>query len=455
MMSTWLSLLDLMYLSLFILITAILKARVSFFKKMIVPTSMIAGFLGLLVGPELLGLFQYNLDTLGTVVYHLMAIGFIAISLKERKLDQNRPEVVNAGIFIVSNYLIQGIIGLGLLLVLGGVLFPNVFPGIGLLLPLGFGQGPGQAYSIGVQWQELGIEGGGNLGLTFAGLGFVWATAFGMFAMNMLVKKGIYPAVFHADDVKKSKVIEEDQVEELSLSDAMDKLTYQIALIALIYLITYLTINFLSSFLQPLGTYGATLSQLLEGFHFLIGSLYAILFRIILNFFQKKNVHLEHAPNNYLLQRIAGVSFDYMITASIAAISLYALGQYLIPVLILTTAAGIGTYFYIQWLAPKLFKRNELPNILGFYGMLTGTISTGMALVKAVDPKFESNATDNMVMGSATAIVFGLPLMFILNLPIVGFIGGEPIFYTYTFLALIVYFIFLLYLLRIRLKKVA
>src|SRR5699024_10899176 len=118
------------------------------------------------------------------------------------------------------------------------------------------------------------------------------------------------------------------------------------------------------------------------------------------------------------------------------AISIYALQEYLIPVLILTTLGGIITVFYLVWIVPRIFPEDKLTNTLGFYGMLTGTISTGMALVKAVDPRFQSNTTENLVMGSGTAIMFGFPLLLLLNVPVVGFVQNQPIMYVYTFLGL-------------------
>jgi ESS family glutamate:Na+ symporter len=154
-----------------------------------------------------------------------------------------------------------------------------------------------------------------------------------------------------------------------------------------------------------------------------------------------------------LLQRISGVSFDYMIAASIAAISIYALQEYLLPILILTTLGGIVTILFLLWIVPRLFPDEKLANTVGYYGMLTGTISTGMALVKAVDPEFKTSTTDNLVMGSATAIMVGFPLLFLLNVPVVGFIENQPVYYLYTFIGLVVYFGGLVGILLFRSRK--
>lgn len=452
--NSWSFVIDFTLLSLLMVVSAILKARIPLLRRIIVPTSMVAGILGLLVGPEVLGWLGFDIDRLGQLVYHLMAIGFIALSLKERKVS-NSPAVMKSGMLIVSTYLLQGLSGFGLLLLLMKFFYPDMFPGIGLLLPLGYGQGPGQAYSIGSRWEALGLEGGANLGLTIAGFGFIWAVIPGIILMNFLIRHPKFKQTTSGSRKERTKIMEKSEEGEVPLSDAIDKLTYQIALIGFIYLVTYLTLRGLEAVLTPLGTYGETLAQLLIGFHFLIGSLYAMLFRWILNRWKQAGFQLEHSPNNYLLQRISGFSFDYMIAASIAAISIYSLKQYLTPVLLLTTLGGLVTILYMIRLVPRVLPEDKLPNLLGFYGMLTGTISTGLALVKAVDPKFQSNTADNLVMGSATAIMFGFPLLLILNIPIVGYLQNQPIMYLYTFAALFLYFVILLGLLLYQSRKTA
>jgi ESS family glutamate:Na+ symporter len=450
---SWGLIIDFILLSLLILAAAVLKARIPLLRKLIIPTAMIAGFLGLAVGPEGLGWLPLNIDMLGDLVYHLMAVGFIALSLKDRDVDKS-PGIVNSGMIIVSTYLIQGLVGFGLFLLMVPLFYPDMFPGIGLLLPLGFGQGPGQAYSIGSQWEALGVAGGGNLGLTVAGLGFIWATFIGIILMNVLIRRPDYrQAARGGEGSRRTPVVEKLEPDEIPLADAIDKLSYQIALIGFLYLATYLTVYGLDKLLTPLGTFGATFAQLLMGFHFLIGSLYAIAFRLVLNRMQKAGFKMEHTPNNYLLQRISGFAFDYMIAASIAAISIYALREYAVPVLVMTTVGGLATIWFMVWIVPRAFPHDRLPNVLGFYGMLTGTISTGLALVKAVDPTFRSNTTENLVLGSASAIAIGAPLLLILNIPVVGRVQDQPIMYFYTMLILAVYFAVLLAILLHRTRR--
>jgi ESS family glutamate:Na+ symporter len=47
--------------------------------------------------------------------------------------------------------------------------------------------------------------------------------------------------------------------------------------------------------------------------------------------------------------------------------------------------------------------------------MLTGTASTGVILLREKDPKFETQASDNLVYHQPWAIVFGFPMLLLLS----------------------------------------
>ena len=50
------------------------------------------------------------------------------------------------------------------------------------------------------------------------------------------------------------------------------------------------------------------------------------------------------------------------------------------------------------------------------YGMLTGTASTGVILLREIDGNFQTPAADNMVYQNFPAIVFGFPMMLLATL---------------------------------------
>jgi ESS family glutamate:Na+ symporter len=49
------------------------------------------------------------------------------------------------------------------------------------------------------------------------------------------------------------------------------------------------------------------------------------------------------------------------------------------------------------------------------YGMLTGTISSGVLLLREIDPEFKTPASNNLLLGSSFGIGFGFPLLLLVN----------------------------------------
>ena len=85
------------------------------------------------------------------------------------------------------------------------------------------------------------------------------------------------------------------------------------------------------------------------------------------------------------------------------------------------------------------------------FGMLTGTASTGVILLREIDGHFKTPAADNLVYQNFPAIVFGFPMMLLATLA-----PRKP---ALTFIILVVFFIAMnIILFRSRLfkrKKVA
>ena len=386
MNDSWNVVLQFLFLLALLGVSLLLKNLIPIFRKHLIPTALIGGFIGLILGPEIAHVIPFNSEILEPMVYHFMAIGFIALALKKRKRKQN-TDIINTGFAIVNTYVFQAIIGLGISLLLVAFLFPDLFANIGLMLPLSFAQGPGQALSIGTAWQKYGFTSGGNVGLSFATIGFLWALIGGIPYMNYLKRKR--HITLQKLDPKEVEKIDPDisgRTAKVPKSIYIDDLTVQGILIGICYILTYLLLVGLEKLLAPMGTFGETLSTLFWGFQFLFGTLIAILARTVMDKLRKKKIMKVDYVDNYLLQRISSTSFDLMITASIAAISLTVFRDYLWPVLIITTIGGIATMIYTARMSKWIYKEETLENTVGLYGMWTGTIVTGMALLKEIDP---------------------------------------------------------------------
>ena len=64
----------------------------------------------------------------------------------------------------------------------------------------------------------------------------------------------------------------------------------------------------------------------------------------------------------------------------------------------------------------RLFKEYKDEQFLAMYGMLTGTASTGIMLLREVDGDFITPVADNLVYQNFPAIAFGFPMMLIATL---------------------------------------
>ena len=427
---------DFVYITLFFALAILLKKYIPGLKRFIIPNSILAGFIGLVLGPNVLGLIPLDAEGLGTIIYHLMAIGFIALSLRSVKKDEN-VNALNAGIIIVSTYLFQGV--LAMVMSFGFNLFDkDVNPGMGLLFPLGFGQGPGQAFSIGTQWEKLGLLNGGGAGLAIAASGFAWATIGGIIILNILV-------VNKRHKHKELKVVPKKEmlVKDYEFSD-MDGMTIQFVIIGVIYFVVFLIIQGLKTILTPLGDLGATLATTFEGFHFVIGALLALLFRKIYDKLFDKGIAEENYLNNFLLHRISGLVFDFMVASSIAAVMFAKISGIIFYILITSLVVGIGTYGFVYFIVKKTIKKHELENRIGFFGNLTGTISTGMSLLREVDPTLKSGTAENLIYGTGMALFLGAPLLAILTFPALALKTGDSVYNVYALFSLFGYALLLL-----------
>lgn len=432
----WQEIDDVIYVLILFGLAVLMKRLFPIFRRYLIPNSILAGFFGLILGPNLLNWLPLDPDTLGGIIYHLMAIGFISLSLRNPQKKNKDWNSMNAGLIIVSAYLIQGIFGFAASF-LWSLADKSVSPIMGLILPLGFGQGPGQAFSIGNQWEQLGMANGGAIGLAIAAAGFGWATIGGIIILNILLKNK-RKKYEHIDIQEKKTLV----VKDYEFSD-MDGLTIQFVFVGIVYAAVYLLLGGLNLLLAKLGTFGESLGSVLWGFHFVFGAILAIAFRRIYNKAHETGMAKENYLNNFLLQRIAGFVFDFMVAASISAVTFKRIADSFWSIFIITFAGGILTFLYVSFIVRKTMKEHRLANTIAFFGHLTGTISTGMALLREVDPLMKSGAPENMIFGSGVAMFFGFPLMALLSLPPIGLKEGNTEMYLYTFIGLVVYAILL------------
>lgn len=398
-----------------------LKKSLPFLKNSLVPTSVIGGLLLLIISAiynAITGEVLFNapvfeghgMETLEIITYHTLALGFIASSFKTNggALNKKRMgEIINTGVTTVSTYLLQGILGLGITIIAAFVI-DGFFSAAGVLLPFGYGQGTGQALNYGNIYEtQFGFDGGKSFGLTIAALGFLSASLGGVIHLNIMKKKGRIVHSTRSDGSLYTEQIDSDA--EIPMQESIDKMTIQIALIIVAYAITFLVMSGLGNLLPGM-------KSVIFGFNFLLGVIFATLIKLIINFLLKKKIMKKKITNNFLMTRASNFFFDIMVVSGIAAIRLDVLENYWGIMLILGVVGLVFTYVYNLLVAKLLFKDYVQEQFLMMFGMLTGTASTGVILLREIDGDFKTPASDNLVYQNFPAIVLGFPMMFLATL---------------------------------------
>ena len=399
-----------------LLIANILRKVFPVLKISLIPTSVIGG--GVLVAVAAIykwitGDIMFDTTffggsgtaTLEMVTYHCLALGFIASTFKPSKgkmTKKRTEEIFNTGVTTVATYLLQGILGMAISL-LAVFVVADFFGAAGILLPFGYGQGTGQALNYGGIFEnDFGFVGGKSFGLTIAALGFISASLGGVVHLNVLRKKGIIEVKTHKEKTLRSEDIESEN--EIPMQESIDKLTVQVALIFVAYMLAFLLMFLLGKLLPGM-------RSVIYGFNFLLGVLTATIVKATLNWLNKKKIFRREQVNSFLMTRTSNFFFDVMVVAGIAAIRFGALQDYWGIVVIMGLVGLVSTYVYNYFVARTLFKEYPQEQFLMMFGMLTGTASTGTILLREIDEEFKTPASDNMVYQNFPAIVFGFPMM--------------------------------------------
>lgn len=399
----------------------ILKKSIRILQASLIPTSVIGGTLLIIIagiykaatGRVMFDTAFFGGDgtaTLEIITYHALALGFIASVFKSTKgkLTKKRTaEIFNTGVTTVSTYLLQGIFGLAVSLIAAGVL-AGFFPAAGVLLPFGYGQGTGQALNYGTIYEtQFGFAGGKSFGLTIAAMGFICAALGGVAHLNIMKKRGKIHVRKATEEVLRAEQIQ--SANEIPMQESMDKMTVQFALVSVSYLIAFFLMKVLGNLLPGM-------KSVIYGFNFLLGVLTATLVKLVIGFFKKKGLIKKDYINSFLMTRASNFFFDVMVVAGVAAIRLSILENYWGVLLIMGVIGMFITYLYNSFVAKTLFPEYAEEQFLVMYGMLTGTASTGIILLREVDGDFVTPASDNMVFQNFPAIVFGFPMMLLATL---------------------------------------
>ena len=443
----WTYIIHLGILSTALLIATVIRAKSTFFQKYLIPNALTAGFILLVFYNFIAPKFSLTNNFLGEMVYHLLNISFIAMTLRKspKVTTAARKRIFPTSVGVLSQYAIQAVAGLGVTAILIATIMPDLFPTIGFCLPLGFALGPGQAYAIGSAWESMGFAGGGSTGLTFAAIGFLFGCFGGVFMINLGLKRG-WVSQEEVDRIRNSNVRsgvfgkdkERPVGSHLSTeTEAIDSMTFNVSFVLGTYLLSYGFLWLLTLLLGLLGNLGKELAVNLWGINFIFSAITAIIVKEVL-----KKCKVHYVLDTGTLTRISGLSVDLMVTASIASISLVVVGVYWLPILILCTIGGLGAYFSLPWICSRMFVDHQFSRSLVIFGASTGTMPTGLALLRIIDPDFETPVASDYMYASGITFLLAIPFILSINLPMYSKLNNDPKLFWLAFLISIGYLLF-------------
>lgn len=429
----WNFFIDAGFIGLALVIATLVRAKVRFFQKYLIPNALTGGFFLLIFYNFAAPRLGRDTAALGEIVYHLLSVSFIAMTLRKSRGRRKGRNLYAMTTGVLSQFAVQATSGLLLTLLLINTLFPDLFPSFGYLLPLGFAQGPGQAFAIGNGWEKFGFQGAGSVGLTFAAMGFLWACFGGVFLINYGIRKGWMTQKeqenLSLQEVKRGII---KNIEEKSLpvgsrltteSEAIDTMTLNVAFVFGTYLLTFAVLKGITVLLSLAGPMGRDLAVNLWGLSFIFAAFCAMAVRAVV-----KAVGASHILDNGTLTRISGGAIDMMVAGAIGAISLVVVAQYWIPLLVVGLVGGTLTLITIPWICSRIFSDHAFHRTLILYGVSTGTLPTGLALLRVIDSEFTTPVATDYMFSTAITFVLAIPFILSINLPVYYKTTGDPLF---------------------------
>ena len=342
-------LIDISTISTLLFVGFLIRQKIPFFYKYYIPTSLIAGILGLLLGPQVLGQFspihlhfsQWISQWTNFLFAFIFTTSFLGTSTGKFGRDVLSTTCVTGAVFMA-----QVLAGLGIAFLLSKFM-SNVPYAMGFLPVSGFYGGHGSA----------GIMGG-----CFATEGWEDAT-------------GIVP-----------KEERKSMATAISSSSVIDPLAFQMMIVGTIIAISHIlreAIIKVFPFWSKIPLYTMCL---------IMGAIIGIAL--------SKTKYSQYIDRGSM-KRISGVALEYVIAMNVATIKLSVLASFLVPILVTSIAITILTAVICIILAKKWYGKDWFEMAMGAYGQCTGSLATGLLLIKVLDPNGDTLAAES-VSGSST-----------------------------------------------------
>lgn len=400
-------------MSVLLLIGVILRRALPFFRKSLLPASIIAGLIGFILINA--GFIPIEQSVFETISFHLLNLSFMSITLATtRKVVKTDAEPKNEknvrgglwlalmwGALISVQIVVAGVISI----VFWKTGWSGFEPLYGMLSAHGFAQGPVQALSMAKTWINSlngeGLQDATQIGLFFAMVGYLAAVLIGVPMCNYFFKKNLAALPKSDSDTELENGFYKRET-ELTLGKqtthraSIDTLTFQWALMLGIYFLTYILV----SILDP--KHETMLYSMMFAWAILVANLVVFILR---------KLKIDHLVDPGVQNSISNFCTDAALVACMMSVTIGVVLKYLVP-LIAVSVAVVAVTIVLTWALAKKTGKYAAERFITVFGIATGTAITGLLLLRILDPQGETPVTKEVVWWNVfqmlTAIIMGV-----------------------------------------------
>ncbi len=375
---------DMLLLAVFMLVGFFFRETVKPLQKLFLPSSLIGGLLLLLLGQQAVGLVQVpeSFGAMpGVLIDIVMASLVFGVSFNREKIRS----YLDYSCVTMASYGMQLFLGVGL-----GSLLAKLWPGLpvgwGVMGVFSFHGGHGTAAAAAAAFEKLGVEGNMAVGMVLSTFGLIWAMVVGMAVVNYGVRKnwGTYvrepkkqPGYFFGGVLPADRRAAAGHTVTTSIS--INHLALQVSWLLAALFLGRKVFDFLGNYFSFIAVLPSVLRGVFGG---------AILWQIL------KVTGLDRYVDIKTIKLISGFVLEIVVFTAMATMDLEFVSTYIVPVLIYTFVLCALTIPLIFYLAYRFCGDEWFEKACMAFGAATGNTSTGLALVRAVDPDSQSSAGD-------------------------------------------------------------
>ena len=408
-------LMDFGFMALLLCVGKVLRAKVGILQDYFIPASVIAGFFGLLLGPQLLDIVPFS-AIMGKYAWLLVVVLFATLPIGQGRTQSRREVFDKAGSTLMFNVFAE-VAQFALAAVLGvtvmKMLWPSLHEGFAWMLPAGFAGGHGYATAIGGTLEKFGFHDAISVGMTMATIGLLVAIFGGVVLIRFATRHGYTRIVKEAESLPQAlrtgliPAAERTPIGETTVSPmSIDPLAWHAALVgtatlAGLYLtkwigaIRWLTIGGKPLYMPEVCT--------------------AILAAMVL----QKLLHvigLDGYVDKKIVTRMGSGVSDFMVGFGIASIKISVVLTFWQPLLFLVIVGILWVVFNLLVMAPRMLNNYWFERGIFNFGWCTGVVAFGVTLLRIVDPDYESGTLEDY--GLAYIIIAPIELFLVSLSPI-------------------------------------